>query len=125
MYSISFFTNSTQPLLSGTTSDLVLSPFYTPCQNKICSCEQECQLFLYDSALTAISNLPKQSHVVRRQVLGSVVMTKYNQRTYTIHDVAWNITPTSTFNFHGSEITYHDYYQQVITLTWYLLSFCL
>lgn len=61
--------------------------------------------------------------MVRRQVLGSVVMTKYNQRTYTIHDVAWNITPTSTFSFHGSEITYHDYYQQVITLTWYFIYF--
>ncbi|KAK3877061.1 hypothetical protein Pcinc_018195 [Petrolisthes cinctipes] len=73
---------------------------------------------MHDLLRQILANHPDNyRHVVRRQVLGNVVMTKYNQRTYTIHDVAWNITPTTTFNFHGSEITYLEYYQQTYQVT--------
>ena len=42
-----------------------------------------------------------------------VVMTRYNQRTYTIHEIAWDITCVAKFNYKGSQITYLDYYQKV------------
>ncbi|KAK7070137.1 Piwi-like protein 1 [Halocaridina rubra] len=46
-----------------------------------------------------------------KQLLGMVVMTIYNQRTYRIDDIAWNLTATSKFSCQGEEITYLDYYQ--------------
>lgn len=42
-----------------------------------------------------------------------VVMTRYNQRTYTIHDIAWDLTCLSKFTYEGSHITYLEYYQKV------------
>lgn len=42
-----------------------------------------------------------------------VVMTHYNQRTYTISDIAWDLTCLSKFAYQGSQITYLEYYQKV------------
>merc|ERR1719403_292345 len=38
-------------------------------------------------------------------------MTRYNNETYKIDDIAWNENPMSTFNGRHGEITYVDYYQ--------------
>lgn len=47
-----------------------------------------------------------------REVIGMVVMTRYNQRTYTISDIAWDLTCLSKFAYQGSQITYLEYYQK-------------
>ena len=40
-------------------------------------------------------------------------MTKYNERTYRVDDVDWNVNPTSKFPYKGGEITYMEYYEKV------------
>lgn len=46
-------------------------------------------------------------------VMGTVVLTDYNNNTYRIEDVDFNTTPTSTFPMRdGSMISYTEYYQK-------------
>ncbi|XP_075404837.1 piwi-like protein 4 [Tenrec ecaudatus] len=48
-----------------------------------------------------------------KALLGLVVLTRYNNKTYRIDDIDWSVKPTHTFQKRdGSEITYVDYYQQ-------------
>ena len=52
-----------------------------------------------------------QSDAVKALV-GCVVLTRYNNKTYRIDDIAWDKSPKDTFVSHsGEEITYIDYYQ--------------
>lgn len=51
----------------------------------------------------------------QEKVIGCVVLTYYNNKTYKIDDVDFNSSPESTFKkADGSEITYRKYYQDVI-----------
>lgn len=52
-----------------------------------------------------------------REVVGMVVMTRYNQRTYTVHEIAWDLTCLGKFSYQGSQITYLDYYQKEYQVT--------
>ncbi|XP_062547222.1 protein aubergine-like [Armigeres subalbatus] len=47
-----------------------------------------------------------------RSILGVVVLTGYNNKTYTIHDVSFDTTPSSTFETKNGKISFVDYYQQ-------------
>lgn len=44
------------------------------------------------------------------KVIGSVVLTDYNNNTYTIANVDWNKNPESTFERKGNQISFIDYY---------------
>ena len=47
-----------------------------------------------------------------RQLVGSVVLTRYNNRTYRIDDIAWDKNPQSTFVDHtGRAISFIEYYK--------------
>ncbi|XP_022902156.1 piwi-like protein Siwi [Onthophagus taurus] len=47
-----------------------------------------------------------------REIIGSVVITKYNNKTYMVDDVDWTSKPTSRFQRKdGSEISYIEYFQ--------------
>lgn len=46
-------------------------------------------------------------------MLGEVVMTQYNEKTYRIDDIDFQTTPERTFNYKGKETTYMEYYKQV------------
>ena len=49
---------------------------------------------------------------VKRQLIGCVVLTRYNNKTYRIDDVAFEMTPESEFEmFDGSTVTFCDYYR--------------
>lgn len=50
--------------------------------------------------------------VFKREIIGSVVLTDYNNRTYRVDDVDFSSTPSSTFDQKGQQISYVDYYQQ-------------
>ncbi|WAR02492.1 PIWL1-like protein [Mya arenaria] len=55
-----------------------------------------------------------------RTLLGTIVLTRYNNKTYRVSDIEWHKNPMDTFRLHdGSEITYKDYYmrQYEITIT--------
>ncbi|XP_058800453.1 WASH complex subunit 4-like [Phymastichus coffea] len=47
------------------------------------------------------------------QVLGVVVLTDYNNNTYRVDDIDYEVSPSSTFKKKdGTDITYRDYYQE-------------
>lgn len=45
-------------------------------------------------------------------MIGTIVMTRFNRRTYRIDDIDWNQTPASTFERRGEEISFADYFMQ-------------
>lgn len=46
-----------------------------------------------------------------KKVVGSIVLTRYNNKTYRVDDVIWEDSPRSTFQTSaGAEISYVDYY---------------
>ncbi|XP_067857698.1 piwi-like protein 2 [Heptranchias perlo] len=48
-----------------------------------------------------------------KQLVGSIIMTKYNNRTYRIDDIDWNKAPSSSFRMaDGKDITFCDYYSK-------------
>lgn len=73
-----------------------------------------------ETALDIIKQLHSQyganyEHPLRDEILGVVVMTGYNNRTYRVDDVDFNSTPLSSFQMKdGSSITFMEYYQTVM-----------
>ncbi|XP_073413168.1 piwi-like protein 1 isoform X2 [Dendrobates tinctorius] len=50
--------------------------------------------------------------VCSKELIGQIVLTKYNNRTYRIDDIDWDFTPESTFKkSDGCEISFIDYYK--------------
>lgn len=48
------------------------------------------------------------------RIIGAVVLTDYNNRTYRVDDIDWNSTPQSTFQkADGSSVSYIEYYASV------------
>jgi aubergine len=47
-----------------------------------------------------------------REIIGSTVLTKYNNNTYQISDVDYEATPMSTFDKKGTPTSFYDYYTQ-------------
>ncbi|XP_046667762.1 piwi-like protein Siwi [Homalodisca vitripennis] len=47
-----------------------------------------------------------------KAVIGCVVLTDYNNKTYTISDVNWGETPSCTFDRNGTKTSYIDYYKE-------------
>ncbi|XP_072825056.1 piwi-like protein 4 [Vicugna pacos] len=53
-----------------------------------------------------------------KQLIGVIVLTRYNNKTYRINDIDWSVKPTHTFQKRdGTEITYVDYYKQQYDIT--------
>lgn len=47
------------------------------------------------------------------KIIGSIVLTGYNNKSYRIDDVDFDSTPESTFNkADGSQISFIDYYKE-------------
>ena len=56
---------------------------------------------------------PNNRDEVSKALMGAVVLTRYNNLTYTVNDVAWDQTPSCTFlDDNGREKSYVDYYRQ-------------
>uniref|UniRef100_A0A8C7CIJ1 Piwi-like RNA-mediated gene silencing 1 n=1 Tax=Oncorhynchus kisutch TaxID=8019 RepID=A0A8C7CIJ1_ONCKI len=47
-----------------------------------------------------------------KELVGLIVLTKYNNKTYRIDDIAWDHTPNNTFKRGDSDISFKDYYKQ-------------
>ncbi|XP_064425222.1 piwi-like protein 4 [Latimeria chalumnae] len=53
-----------------------------------------------------------------KELLGLIVLTRYNNRTYRIDDINWTVKPTDTFKrADDTEISYVDYYSQQYDVT--------
>ncbi|XP_035670589.1 piwi-like protein 1 [Branchiostoma floridae] len=48
-----------------------------------------------------------------KQLVGEVVLTRYNNKTYRIDDISWDENPRSCFTFHtGEQVSFVDYYKK-------------
>lgn len=65
--------------------------------------------------MTAIVNRNAQGFrdEVIRTLVGTVVLTRYNNKTYRVDDIVWDKTPRQTFSTHsGGEMTFLEYYKK-------------
>jgi aubergine len=53
----------------------------------------------------------------KRDIIGSIVLTAYNNNTYRIDDVDFNVSPSLTFERRGQQISFADYYKNKYELT--------
>lgn len=49
-------------------------------------------------------------------IIGQIVMTDYNKKTYSVDDVTWDETPESTFRMKDENVSYIDYYKKKYNL---------
>ncbi|XP_014341914.2 piwi-like protein 2 [Latimeria chalumnae] len=53
-----------------------------------------------------------------KQLIGTIIITRYNNRTYRIDDIDWNKSPRHSFTMaDGTEITFLDYYSKNYGIT--------
>lgn len=62
---------------------------------------------------TSCKQHPNQNFkdIVQKSLIGAVVLTPYNNKTYTIHDINFDQTPLNTFKTKDGEKTYVEYYK--------------
>ncbi|KAG5875466.1 Piwi-like protein Ago3, partial [Gonioctena quinquepunctata] len=59
-----------------------------------------------------ISDPGRFKETANSNLIGSCIFTRYNNKTYTIHDVAWDMSPMDTFPTRdGRNITFVEYYK--------------
>ncbi|XP_055640533.1 protein argonaute-3 [Toxorhynchites rutilus septentrionalis] len=51
-------------------------------------------------------------NMVTKSLLGAVILTRYNNKTYRIDDILFDENPTMTFMANGKPISYIEYYKQ-------------
>ena len=70
-----------------------------------------------DSCLHIIENLEYDHEAVKAELVGNIVMTHYNRKTYRVDSVDWSQTPQSSFDMKGLPVTLAEYYQTKYHLT--------
>lgn len=58
-----------------------------------------------------LSNASNFQTAVMTALLGAIVLTRYNNRTYRIDDVKFDASPLDTFEMNGKAVSYVDYYK--------------
>lgn len=58
-----------------------------------------------------ISNKESFKEKSLEALLGAVVLTRYNNKTYRVDDILWDENPQSTFQMGGKDISYAHYYK--------------
>lgn len=71
------------------------------------------------------SHRDRFQQVFQQQVLGMIVLTRYNNKTYRITDVDFTITPKSTFETRTGPTTYIEYYKKVRRNDFVLALICI
>ena len=56
------------------------------------------------------------NETIAEEISGTIVLTTYNDRTYRIDDVEWDMSPSSKFQQGTEFVTFSDYYQKVSRL---------
>ncbi|XP_033118833.1 piwi-like protein 1 [Anneissia japonica] len=76
------------------------------------------KVLCYETVLESMTTIIQHSQrnfreVCTRELIGSVVLTRYNNKTYRIDDIAWDKNPKCTFTLHnGQETSFVDYYRR-------------
>lgn len=47
-----------------------------------------------------------------KEMIGVIVITKYNNKTYRIDDIDWDSNPSHKFKFRDREVSYAEYMQE-------------
>lgn len=55
----------------------------------------------------------------KQKVLGMTVLTEYNNQTYRVDDVDFDINPMTTFKKRDQDVTIRDYYAEVSKLAFF------
>ncbi|KAM9475833.1 piwi-like protein 1 [Clarias gariepinus] len=50
--------------------------------------------------------------ICTKELVGLVVLTKYNNKTYRVDDIAWDHTPNNTFKRGDTDISFNDYFKK-------------
>jgi hypothetical protein len=50
---------------------------------------------------------------VGRMIIGQTIVTTYNNQTYKVTDIEWNLNPKASFIMDGRKISYAKYFQKV------------
>lgn len=62
-------------------------------------------------------NQQRAKQLIEKEFMGTVVLTKYNNKTYVVHDIVWECSPKSHFKTkYGGEITFAEYYERQYNL---------
>uniref|UniRef100_A0A3B5ABU8 Piwi like RNA-mediated gene silencing 1 n=1 Tax=Stegastes partitus TaxID=144197 RepID=A0A3B5ABU8_9TELE len=70
-----------------------------------------------ETVLDIMANLRQQCGIQRfpeicaKELIGLIVLTKYNNKTYKIDDIAWDHTPNNTFKRGDTDISFRNYYK--------------
>ena len=75
-----------------------------------------------DTVLSAMNQMVSsgrggQQENIRRELMGAIVITKYNNKTYRIDDVIFNLSPKDVVQLRSGPISYIDYYKNNYNLT--------
>ncbi|KAM8759484.1 piwi-like protein 1 [Acanthopagrus schlegelii] len=54
--------------------------------------------------------------ICAKELIGLIVLTKYNNKTYRIDDIAWDHSPNNTFKRGDSDISFKNYYKSQYNL---------
>ncbi|KAL7738918.1 hypothetical protein ACLKA6_016921 [Drosophila palustris] len=65
---------------------------------------------VYDILVNSSQNPARHQEEFRMNVLGLIVLTDYNNKTYRINDVDFAKSPLATFNCKGRDVTFVEYY---------------
>ncbi|XP_059156586.1 piwi-like protein 1 [Physella acuta] len=57
-------------------------------------------------------NLEEFHKRATKELVGSIVMTRYNNKTYRVDDINWNARATDTFEKNGEQMSYIQYYKE-------------
>lgn len=68
---------------------------------------------VYDILRRSSSRPERHQEDFRMNVLGLIVLTDYNNKTYRINDVDFAQTPRATFSCKGNDVTFVEYYLKV------------
>uniref|UniRef100_A0A672JIH6 Piwi-like protein 1 n=1 Tax=Salarias fasciatus TaxID=181472 RepID=A0A672JIH6_SALFA len=55
--------------------------------------------------------------ICTKELVGLIVLTKYNNKTYRVDDIAWDQSPSNTFTRGDTPISFKDYYHGQYNLT--------
>lgn len=53
-------------------------------------------------------------------LLGMTVLTRYNNKTYRIDEISFDVTPKSTFKIRDNDVSYVEYYKVSFSIFFYL-----
>ena len=86
-------------------------------QKMLLCCEISHKVLRTDTVYEQIQGIQKRGgsnfhRDCEKLLLGTIVMTRYNNKTYRIDDINWDMKPSDSFEYKGRQITFAQYYAE-------------